>query len=383
MHPYVLCGELLGMEFNCKAVNDRSYRIYFDWGILDQLPSILDKEHLTGALYVISDETVFRHQGRRLEEALHGLPFHYCLVPPGETSKSLKYWKQIQDFLLKKGADRRSAVIAFGGGVVGDLAGFAASTYMRGLDFIQIPTTLLSQSDSSIGAKVAVNHPRAKNLIGSFNQPRIVLTDPALLQSLPPREFSAGMGEAIKYGVISDPELFELLHQNIEKILSYNKELLGDLISRCIAIKIRVVEEDERETGLRKILNFGHTIGHALEQATRYKVLRHGEAVAWGMLAAGSMAIRRKMWNPAEFEKLRSIIIRSKSLYSFGALKAKDIFKALKNDKKKTGKALNFVLPVETGKVTIVKDINQEEVFAALDYILQFQQGRDSSGPNA
>jgi 3-dehydroquinate synthase len=243
---------------------------------------------------------------------------------------------------------------------------------MRGLDLIQIPTTLLSQSDSSIGAKVAVNHPKAKNLIGCFYQPKMIVTDPALLESLPPREFSAGLGEAIKYGVISDPELFELLHSNVEKILAYDRELLGNLIARCIAIKIRVVEEDEREAGLRKILNFGHTIGHALEQATRYKVLRHGEAVAWGMLAAGRMAIRRGMWDPDEFEKLKSIIVRSKSLYPFGALKRTDIYRALKHDKKKAGKNLSFVLPEKTGKVTIVKDVSEEEIFSALDYILGF-----------
>ena len=361
------------MEFVCKAVNDRSYTVHFDWGILDQLASLLEQQRLRGPFYVISDKTVFRHQGRSLERALHGLPFHYYLVPAGETSKDLRHWKQIQDFLLKKGADRRSTIIAFGGGVIGDLAGFSASTFMRGLDLVQIPTTLLSQSDSSIGAKVAVNHPRAKNLIGSFYQPRMVLTDPALLETLPAREFSAGLGEAIKYGVISDPELFELLHRNLEKILAYNKEPLGDLISRCIAIKIRVVEEDEKEMGLRKILNFGHTIGHALEQATRYKLLRHGEAVAWGMLGAGHLAIRRKMWDPKEFDKLQSILVRSKSLRSLGALKSKDILQALKHDKKKTGKALNFVLPVKTGKVRIVSDVRKEEVLAALDYIFQFR----------
>ena len=361
------------MEFTCNALCDRTYRVHFGWGILDTFRALVEKEKLPGPFYVISDKTVFRHQGRRLQEALGGLPFHYLLVPAGETSKDLKYWKRIQDFLLKKGADRKSTVIAFGGGVVGDLAGFAASTFMRGLDFIQIPTTLLSQSDSSIGAKVAVNHPRAKNLIGSFYQPRIVITDPSLLETLPPREFSAGLGEAIKYGVISDPELFESLHRNVESILSYNKEHLRNLISRCIQIKIDVVQEDEKENGLRKILNFGHTIGHALEQATRYRLLRHGEAVGWGMVAAGWMAIQRGMWDPAEYEKLKSILVRSKSLYPFGALKRDDIFKAIKRDKKKTGASLNFVLPEKTGKVIIVKDISREEVFAAVDYILQFR----------
>jgi len=361
------------MEFKCKATADRTYKVHFEWGILDRLRAILESENLDGPYYVISDKNVFHHQGRRLKSALKGAGFHHHLVSPGETSKSLKDWWRIQDFLLRKGAHRRSVVIAFGGGVVGDLTGFAASTFMRGLDLVQIPTTLLSQSDSSIGAKVAINHPHAKNLIGSFYQPRIVVTDPALLQSLPAREFSAGLGEAIKYGVISDPDLFEMLNQNLEKVLSYNQEHLTALIARCIALKIRVVEEDEREEGLRKILNFGHTVGHALEQATRYRLLRHGEAVAWGMLAAGRLAIRRKMWDPGEFEKLRSIIVRSGALHPFGSLRNKDILKALKHDKKKTGKSLNFILPVNTGKVAIVKDIAPAEVQAAVDYILNFR----------
>ena len=164
-----------------------------------------------------------------------------------------------------------------------------------------------------------------------------------------------------------------MLNQNLEHVLSYNHEHLTTLIARCIGIKIRVVEEDERETGLRKILNFGHTIGHALEQATRYKLLRHGEAVAWGMIAAGWLAIHRKMWDAGEFEKLKSILLRSGSLYPLGSLKNKDILKALKHDKKKTGKGLNFALPEKTGKVTIVKDIARGEVQAAVDYILQFR----------
>jgi 3-dehydroquinate synthase len=361
------------MEFTCKATNDRSYKVLFEWGALDRLRAILESENLTEPYFVVSDKNVFSNLGRRLKKALKGASFYTHLVKPGETSKSLNDWRRIQDFLLKKGAHRRSALIAFGGGVVGDLTGFAASTFMRGLDLIQIPTTLLSQSDSSIGAKVAVNHPKAKNLIGSFYQPKMVITDPSLLQTLPPREFSAGLGEAIKYGVISDPELFEMLNQNLENVLTYNQEHLTTLISRCIGIKIRVVEEDERETGLRKILNFGHTIGHALEQATRYKLLRHGEAVAWGMLAAGHMAIRRNMWDSGEYEKLKSIIVRSGALYPLGSLKAKDIFNALKHDKKKTGKSLNFVLPEKTGVVKIVKDVTPDEVQGAIDYILQFR----------
>ncbi|HJZ10605.1 MAG TPA: 3-dehydroquinate synthase family protein, partial [Acidobacteriota bacterium] len=233
------------MEFTCKSFQDRTYSIYLDWNLLQQAGAILQKHRVLGSLYIISDTNVFRHHGRNLLKALAGYTTHSFTVPPGEGSKSLTNWRRIQDFLSLHGANRRSAVIAFGGGVIGDLAGFAASTFMRGLDFIQIPTTLLSQSDSSIGAKVAVNHPLAKNLIGSFYQPKLILTDPSILQTLPAREFSAGLGEAIKYGVIEDQELFEKLYERVEDLLTYNKEFLGDLIMRCIGMKIRIVEKDE------------------------------------------------------------------------------------------------------------------------------------------
>jgi len=364
------------MEVTCKAFQDRTYTIDFEWNLIDRVQEPFARHGIRPPFYVISDRTVWKHHGRRILQALAPHPVFPYLVRPGETSKSLSNWKKVQEFLLHNGADRRSTVIAFGGGVVGDLAGFSASTYMRGLNFVQIPTTLLSQSDSSIGAKVAVNHPAAKNLIGSFYQPHLVITDPSLLSTLSSREFSAGLGEAIKYGVIEDPELFERLFRDVEGLLSYNREFLGDLIARCIRIKVRVVEEDERETGLRKILNFGHTIGHALEQATHYRRLRHGEAVAWGMLAAGWIAIRRGMWNPGEFEKLKSIIFRAGSLYPLGTVTPGNVLEALKHDKKKTGKSLNFVLPERTGKVVIVGDVSPELVTQAIEFIFQLEPAR-------
>lgn len=364
------------MEFTCKAQQDRSYQIILDWNVVDRIPEIFATHKIAGPYFVISDRNVFRHQGRRLLSALKGADVHTHLVAPGEPSKSLQNWNKIQNFFLQNGADRRSTVIAFGGGVVGDLAGFSASTYMRGLDFIQIPTTVLSQSDSSIGAKVAVNHPRAKNLIGSFYQPRLVITDPSLLATLPPREFSAGLGEAIKYGVIADPRMFDLLYEEIERVLTFSRQLLTDLITHCVRIKIQVVEEDERELGLRKILNFGHTIGHALEQATHFKRLRHGEAVGWGMLAAGRIAIQRGMWAPGDFERLQSILFRSRCLYPLGRLTAKQVLEALKHDKKKTGSNHNFILPERTGKVSVVKDVTREQVLDSLRFIFDINTRR-------
>ena len=361
------------MEFTCKSLQNRSYRIYLDWDAVEHIEQIFQTHQLTGTVFIISDDTVFRLHGKRLLKLLKNREVHHLLVKPGEPSKNLKNWERIQDWFMDKGADRRSVVIALGGGVVGDLAGFSASTYMRGLPFVQIPTTLLSQSDSSIGAKVAVNHPDAKNLIGSFYQPRVVISDPSFLETLPRREFTAGLGEAIKYGVIADQELFETLYENMEMITAKNHGLLTRLLTRCISIKIKVVEEDERETGLRKILNFGHTIGHALEQATNFSRLRHGEAVAWGMLAAGFLAVERRMWDSGEFEKLKSILFRAGCLYPMGKLTTKHIFNALKHDKKKTGDRLNFVLPERTGKVTIVNDVSKDEVTNALNFIFHLQ----------
>ena len=377
------------MEFTCRSFHEQNYTIYLESNIIDRSSEILQKHGLTGPYFVISDTNVFKNHGKRLLKGLRPNQTHTLIVKPGETSKSLTNWKKIQDFLLRKGANRKSTVIAFGGGVIGDLAGFSASTFMRGLNFVQIPTTILSQSDSSIGAKVAVNHPLAKNLIGSFYQPKIILTDPSLLTTLPKREFSAGLGEAIKYGVIADPKLFDLLHEKMENLIAGDSDLLNKLIERCIAIKINVVEQDERESGLRKILNFGHTIGHALEQATGYKRLRHGEAVGWGMLGAGWIAIQREMWSIMELGRLQSILLRAGSLHDPGKLTLKQIMEALKHDKKKSGKSLQFILPEQTGKVTIVDDIPRELVEEGIrmmfklgtSKVLLFAEGENDKRP--
>jgi 3-dehydroquinate synthase len=362
------------MEFVCRAVHNRTYRILLEWGLLSRVREVFAQQQWAGPFYIISDRNVYQYHGRKLARALKPFETHNFIVQPGESSKSLNNWKRIQEFLLSRGADRRSVVIAFGGGVIGDLAGFAASTFMRGMKLVQIPTTLLSQADSSIGSKVAVNHPLAKNLIGSFYQPELVITDPSLLTTLPKREFSAGLGEAIKYGVILDPDLFDTLYEHVETLLTLNKEHVRNLIARCIQMKIRIVEQDERETGLRKILNFGHTVGHALEQATNYRRLRHGEAVGWGMLAAGRLATQRGMWDTAEFDKLKSILIRAKCLYPPGKISPARILKALKHDKKKTGKNMQFMLPVRTGEVVPVSEIPEKQVLEAVQYMLRFRR---------
>jgi 3-dehydroquinate synthase len=226
---------------------------------------------------------------------------------------------------------------------------------------------VLSQSDSSIGAKVAVNHPGAKNLIGSFYQPRIVITDPSLLATLPKREFSAGLGEAIKYGVIADPKMFEMLYQDVESVLGFNRVLLTDLITRCVRIKIQVVEEDERETGLRKILNFGHTIGHALEAETRYERLLHGEAIAFGMHAATRLAEKIGKLDVKSAAEIHDVVRRYGPIPALAGISADHLLARLASDKKTVKGKVHFVLPTKIGEVEIVSGIDPDTIREAIE----------------
>jgi 3-dehydroquinate synthase len=264
--------------------------------------------------------------------------------------------------LLKARFDRHSLLIALGGGVVGDITGFAASTYMRGIRYIQVPTTLLSQVDSSVGGKTGVNHPLGKNMIGSFYQPSLVLVDVNTLKTLPKREFYAGMAEIIKYGVIADGELFDFLKQNRKDIFSLGDGIIH-IIKRSCTIKADVVSQDEKEAGLRAILNFGHTIGHAVETVTGYKKYLHGEAVAMGMCAAADLAVRMKLFQKGDAELIKELV----RMYALPAdipdgLKAQDLIDAMEVDKKVKAGRLRFVLPEAIGKVRIEDDVDRETI---------------------
>ena len=257
-------------------------------------------------------------------------------------------------------------LIAVGGGVVGDIAGYAAATFLRGLSLVHVPTTLLAQVDSSIGGKVGINHKLGKNLIGAFHPPRLVAIDPQLLDTLPRREFRAGLYEVIKYGMIASPTLFKKLDRELTAVFNHEPRALMSIITKCCRIKASIVQSDERETGLRRILNFGHTVGHAIESATKYRRFRHGEAVAFGMLAAASISETRGELSKTDRDALVTLIRRMGPLPSSNDLSIKQIINTIKQDKKIIQGKLHFVLPTGIGLTTIVEDVTSKQIERAL-----------------
>ena len=291
------------------------------------------------------------------------------LMGDGETAKHLRSVERIYQALAKRRVDRASTVAAFGGGVVGDVAGFAAATFLRGIPFIQIPTTLVAQVDSAIGGKVGVNLPSGKNLAGAFHAPALVLVDPAVLRSLPPREFRAGMYEVIKYGVIASRPLFDRVVTELGAINRQSTGVLTETILDCCRIKADVVQRDEREDGPRRVLNFGHTIGHALEAVTRYQRFKHGEAVGWGMLAAARLSVIRGTMRDSEEQELAALLTRLGPRPRVKDLRAGDILDAVSRDKKVRQGRLHFVLCAGVGRTEIVSDVTPAELRAALGAI--------------
>ena len=279
-------------------LGDRSYPIYVESGALAKLGPLYSEHKLGEHAAVITDKTVEKLYGRRTVALLKGAGIDAELipVPSGESSKSLEWLERLYTRLIWSGFDRDSTIVALGGGVIGDLSGFAAATYMRGIRWVQVPTTLLAQVDAAIGGKTGINHRLGKNLIGAFHQPQFVLTDPELLATLPMRERWSGLAEVIKYGLVRDEHLFHQLEERLQKNDNLEKlEQLTSLIERSVEIKSEIVSNDERERGNRVLLNFGHTLGHALESATQYQRFLHGEAIIWGMLAESYIS-REKQW---------------------------------------------------------------------------------------
>jgi len=268
----------------------------------------------------------------------------------GETEKNLKNVEGIARSLVKAGADRNAVVIAVGGGVVGDVAGFAAATYLRGVALVHVPTTVVAQTDSAIGGKTGVNLPEGKNLVGAFYPPRMVVVDTNVLKTLPQREFCGGLAEVIKYGVIADAKLFAFLEKNVEKLLARDPLALGHVITRSVEIKAKVVGKDERESGLREILNFGHTFAHALESATGYRKYQHGEAVAWGMMAAALFGHEIQITPAADASRIISLIRRMGKLPAWPNVTAKRLIELMGSDKKTRNGKLRFVLTPGIGK---------------------------------
>lgn len=348
------------------------YEVVIAPGSLDQLGTWLQQtqarsSNLGQKVLLVSNPIVFRRYGERAIAALkrEGFEVSGCILPDGEPYKSLTFLKQVYDAALENRLERSSTFIALGGGVIGDMTGFAAATWLRGVNLVQVPTTLLAMVDSAIGGKTGVNHPQGKNLIGAFHQPELVLTDPQVLGTLPVREFRAGMAEVIKYGVIWDGELFQILEQcpRLDDPQGVGEELLQEIITRSSQSKVDVVTKDEKESGLRAILNYGHTIGHAVESLTRYSVVNHGEAVAIGMVAAGRIAAELQLWQPQDWERQLALIEKAGLPTRLPArLNIDAILTALQSDKKVKAGRVRFVLPTQIGVATITDQVPSDVI---------------------
>jgi len=352
------------------AVAPRPYRAIIESGALPRAGALLRSVLQEGAqLFVISVPPV-RKWSKKLVASLKQSGFGVQLIemPDGERHKKLSTVEVLAEKLSAAGADRSSVVVALGGGVIGDVAGLLASLYMRGIDFVQVPTTVLAQVDASIGGKTGVNLRAGKNLVGTFHQPRIVLIDPDVLASLPDREFRAGLYESLKCGVIGKPELFLRMENSSLRDLRKDQESLQWIIAESVKLKASVVSADEREYGLRRILNFGHTIGHALEAETAYKHFLHGEAVAWGMIAATRIAAANGNLDRVSEARITEAVRKLGPLPAV-QVSCKNILRRLQFDKKTIQGAVHFVLPREIGKVDIVNDVPEESILDAVEQL--------------
>jgi 3-dehydroquinate synthase len=326
-------------------------------------------EHLppkAGKVFVVSTEDVWRHQGRALEQGLAGVPHQVLYLPGGEENKRMAPLEALAEQMVAQGADRSSVVIAFGGGIVNDMGGFLAAIFMRGIPVIQIPTTLLAQVDAAVGGKTGVNLVSGKNLVGSFHQPLVVLTDPGLLETLPEREYRAGLYEVIKCGIIRDAALFHFLAGQPGPVLQRQAEAVDRIIADSVRIKAEVVTQDERESDLRRILNFGHTFGHALESETHYTRFLHGEAVAFGMRAAVYLAALSDYVSAEECAEMLQTIRHYGPIPPLDGIPSENLLARLLHDKKTIQSMVHFVLPVRIGEVKVVSDIPEPLVLEAI-----------------
>ncbi|MBD2340735.1 3-dehydroquinate synthase [Calothrix sp. FACHB-156] len=345
----------------------QSYEIAIAPGSLDQLGEKMTSLQLGKKVLVVSNPTIFKHYSDRAINSLKTAGFEVasCILPAGERFKNLNSIQKIYDAALENRLERSATIVALGGGVIGDMAGFAAATWLRGISVVQVPTTLLAMVDSAIGGKTGVNHPQGKNLIGAFHQPRLVLIDPEVLKTLPVREFRAGMAEVIKYGVIWDAELFAQMEasKHLNQLRYIKPELIETILIKSCQAKADVVSKDEKEAGLRAILNYGHTIGHAVESLTGYRLVNHGEAVGIGMVAAGQIAVELGMWQKEETERQNALIQKAglpTQLPSGVDIAA--IIDALQLDKKVKAGKVRFVLPTQMGVVTVTDEVPADTI---------------------
>ena len=346
------------------------YEVVAGSGLLETLAPRIERAigRLPRRVFVLTSPSIWALWSERFLASFREPPTALCL-PAGEKFKTMASVERLAREMLRAGADRGSLLIAFGGGIVGDMGGFLAAIFMRGIRYVQVPTTFLAQVDSSVGGKTGVNLPEGKNLAGSFHQPRAVFADIGVLGTLPERELKAGLMESVKAGMIRDRALVHFMEENARAIVGRDAKALEKVIAASIRMKAGVVNQDEREAGLRMILNFGHTVGHAIEQATRYKALLHGEAVAWGMIAALHLARQRGTISEAQFVRLERLI------YLYGPLPAlklrpAKVVAATGADKKNVGGVRRFVLPLGIGDAGVVEDVSAAELEAAVRYML-------------
>lgn len=350
------------------GLGDRSYDIVIGGGLLEAMAGKLIGK-LGGRALVVSNRRVYSLYGGKLGAGLEkaGVKWSKALLPDGEKSKTIKSVGALHDALVEGGYDRDALVIALGGGVIGDIAGFASATYMRGVRFAQVPTTLLAQVDSSVGGKTGVNHPRGKNLIGAFHQPSLVIADVDTLATLPKKEVLGGVAEVIKYGCIADSKFFGWLEKNMEGLVNLDPGVTARAVGVSCRIKSRVVESDERETGLRAILNFGHTVGHALEAVTGYTRYIHGHAVAMGMAAAVELSAIKGTLSEKECERVTALIRRAGLPVTLPAeIGSRELMKAMEMDKKAKSGSVRFVLLHGMGACRIHADVTRDEIAEAL-----------------
>jgi 3-dehydroquinate synthase len=358
------------MQTLTVSLGNRSYPIHIGAGLLSQIELILP--HLIRPqVAIVTNTTVAPLYLAALSNALRNANIKVLeiILPDGEAFKNAETLNLIYDSLLKNRCERSTTLIALGGGVIGDLTGYAAATYLRGVPFIQIPTTLLSQVDSSVGGKTGINHPLGKNMIGAFYQPKVVLADIETLQTLPPRELSAGVAEVIKYGLIRDADFFEWLELNIDNLMQLQPFETSFAVYRSCENKAEVVANDEHETGERALLNLGHTFGHAIENAMGYGVWLHGEAVAAGMMLAADLSARMNWLNAADLQRLQSLLVRAKLPINAPNIGAARYLELMANDKKVESGQIRLVLQQGIGKAVITSDYDAEQLQKTLENI--------------
>jgi 3-dehydroquinate synthase len=342
---------------------EREYWAHVERGILERMAEYVPAS--ASRIFVVTTEDVWRHQGERLSHGLAKRPFNIILLPGGEPNKRLAHLEAAADEMIEKGGDRQSIVIGFGGGIVTDMAGFLAAIFMRGIPVIQVPTTLLAQVDAAVGGKTGVNLANGKNLIGSFHQPSAVIIDPLVVETLPEREYRAGLYEVVKHGIIASKPLFRLMVDRRADVLARDPGAVKTMVAESVRIKAEVVSADERENGLRRILNFGHTFGHALEAETKYERFLHGEAVAWGMKAATHLAALEGMLDdPLE---ILNAVEGYGPIPPLSGVSGDSVQSRLLSDKKTVHGRVHFVLPTAVGTVEVRTGIPDAHVRRAIE----------------